>query len=503
MKYRSKQVILILAHKNIQQLIKLVSYFEGKCDLFIHVDKKAKFSKEDLISLSKMPGVKKVYQRFSVSWAGFSILRCELFLLKEALKHSNGDYFHLLSGQDYPLKPLNEFLHYFHETEKAGFLSCSQLPHTQFDNGTYFRMQYYVLTDWINAKPKEGKNKVLKFIDWQRKLNFKRRIPDQIERLYGGSAWFSICRRCAEYLRDYTHEHPSFYKRLKYTFYPEEVYIASVLMNSAYAKDINNNENFRCILWNNPGKDCSPMDLTLEYLDKILKYGRTFFARKFEHPSCSSLVNAIDKYMLKEPSKGTSSTGCWLSCSFNDYDYDYGLTLGLLFLCRTLEIDSVLDLGCGPGYYVSDLQIEKIPAIGYDGNPHTSELSSLIMPKDTRYPCEEADVTEELNVSEPYDLVLFLNVGEYIPPQHEERVLNNLAACTGRYLIMNWASYKKHDERIVNAIPEETLLKKMEQHGFVLDKLATKVMRDHSRKKENKEGLLVFQVAGKAQNNVL
>lgn len=503
MNYKSKQVILILAHKNMSQLVKLVSYFEGKCDIFIHVDKKADFSKKELASLFQMSGVKGVYQKFSVSWAGFSILRCEMFLLEEALKHSDGDYFHLLSGQDYPLRPLDEFLHFFHETDREGFLRSRQLPYSLFDDATFFRMQYYVLTDWINAKPIEGKNKVFKFINWQKKLGIKRRIPDQLERLYGGSAWFSISKRSAEYLWDYTRKHPSFYRRLKYTFYPEEVYVGSVLMNSNWTGYIENDENLRCILWNNPGKDCSPIDLTSEHLEKILKSGKMFFARKFEYPSCESLVEIVDRYMLGSPSKEVSPTGCWLSCSFNDYDYDYGLTQGILFLCRTLEIDSVLDLGCGPGYYVSDLQKEKIAAIGYDGNPHTEKLSSLIMPKDTRYPCEEADVTEELNVSEPYDLVLFLNVGEYIPSQYEERVLNNLAACTGRYLIINWASHKKHDERIVNAIPEETLLKKMEQHGFVLDKLATKVMRDHSRKKENKEGLLVFQVAGKAQNNVL
>ena len=493
MDYNSKQVILIQAHKNMSQLVKLVSYFEGKCDIFIHVDKKADFSKKELSELSQMPGVRRVYQKFSVSWAGFSILRCEIFLLEEALKQSDGDYFHLLSGQDYPLRPLDDFLYFFHETNKEGFLKCKQLPYPLFDDSTFFRMQYYVFTDWINAKPIEGKKKVFKFINWQKRFGIKRRIPDQLERLYGGSAWFSISKRSAEFLRDYTNEHPSFFRRMKYTFYPEEVYVSSVLMNSRFTSHIEYEDNLRCILWNNPSKDCSPLDLTLEHLEKILKSGKMFFARKFESPSCESLVEVVNKYMLTKSSKEVSTTGCWHSCSFNDYEYDYGITRGLLFLCRTLELDTVLDLGCGPGYYVSDLQKEKISAIGYDGNPHTEKLSSLIISKDSRHPCGKVDVTEELTVGHPYDLVLFLNVGEYIPPQFQERILTNLSACTGRYLIINWESCNTGDKRIVNALSEEVLVKKLEQQGFILDKLATKVMRDHALKKENKEGLLVFQ----------
>lgn len=35
-----KQIILIMAHKNREQIERLVNYFEGKCDIIIHLDKK-------------------------------------------------------------------------------------------------------------------------------------------------------------------------------------------------------------------------------------------------------------------------------------------------------------------------------------------------------------------------------------------------------------------------------------------------------------------------------
>lgn len=493
MGYRSKQVVLILAHKNMSHLVKLINYFQGKCDIFIHVDCKSDFSKVQLAELSKMAGVKRVYKKYSVSWAGFSILKCELFLIEEALKYSNGDYFHLLSGQDYPLQPLDDFLKYFHETCCDGFIKCEQIPFANFDNSTFFRMQYYVLTDWINGKTDYGMDKLHKIINIQKRIGIKRNIPDQLERLYGGSAWFSISKRCANFLYNYTKKHPSFYKRLKYTFYPEEVYVNSVLMNSNFSQHIDNYNNLRCIIWNNPGQDSSPVNLTVEYLEKILKTGKMFFARKFEYPACESLVKIIDKYMLATPFKGTSHTGYWHSCSFNDYDYDYGLSQGLKFLCNILKLKTVIDLGCGPGYYVSDLQKASIKAIGYDGNTHAVNLSKLLLPNDTRYHCYQLDLTEEFYIEHPYDLVLFLNVGEYIPKEYEKHVLDNISNCTGKYLIINWESQKKADDRIKNIIPEKLLINKIEHKGFVIDKLATKVIRDYSRKKDNKENILVFK----------
>lgn len=35
-----KHAILILAHKNVPQLCRLVKYFDRDCEVFIHIDKK-------------------------------------------------------------------------------------------------------------------------------------------------------------------------------------------------------------------------------------------------------------------------------------------------------------------------------------------------------------------------------------------------------------------------------------------------------------------------------
>lgn len=491
---KNGQVILIQAHKNKSQLCRLISYFRGECDIFIHIDKTSAFTSEDIDEISGLPGVRKVYRKYSVHWAGFSILQCEIFLLQEALKHSDGTYFHLLSGQDYPLRPLSEFLHhFFHEVTSDGYISNKQMPHSGVDDSTFYRFDYFVFTDYIQARAEKGFRLVHRLIDWQKKLGIKRRIPDQVPRLYGGSAWFSISRRSAKYLVDYTRNSPALYRRMRFTFYPEESYVGTVLMNSGFSNNINNSDNLRFIYWNKPGRERSPVNLTVKHLERILKNSTAFFARKLEYPESEPLMELIDRYMLEEPSRAASDTGCWQTRSFSSYTYDRGLSDGLLYLCRTLGVKTVLDLGCGPGYYVSDLQRSGIAAIGYDGNPNTEELSALVMPEDTRFPCGQADVTEELTVGHPYDMVLFTGVGEYIPVQHEDRVLRNLAVCTGRYLVVNWASDGGGDERIVNAMDEGTLVERLGAHGFTLDRLATRVLRDHARSDGNRKRVTVFQ----------
>ena len=102
-----------MAHKNIETLHHLVDYFNKDCYVFIHIDKKTKIKDETIQHIETKPQVVKIYRQYNVHWGGFSMLKCEMFLLKEAYKLSDADYFHLISGEDYPIKPLNEFNDFF------------------------------------------------------------------------------------------------------------------------------------------------------------------------------------------------------------------------------------------------------------------------------------------------------------------------------------------------------------------------------------------------------
>lgn len=99
--------IIILAHKNISQVARLAGYFERDCDVFVHIDKKQKIEPSELCQLERMHQVRLVSRKYDVNWGGSSILECEICMLRLAMEHSEAEYFHLISGQDYPVRPLD------------------------------------------------------------------------------------------------------------------------------------------------------------------------------------------------------------------------------------------------------------------------------------------------------------------------------------------------------------------------------------------------------------
>lgn len=131
-----KHAIIIIAHKNFNHLVHLIEYFEKDCYLFVHIDKKSDFTKHEINQITAIPHVVKVYKKYAVHWGGFSMLKCEMFLLKESLHLCNAEYFHLLSGQDYPVKPLSKFLRFFNINKGKEFMQMVHLPHLGWDKNT-------------------------------------------------------------------------------------------------------------------------------------------------------------------------------------------------------------------------------------------------------------------------------------------------------------------------------------------------------------------------------
>lgn len=489
-----EQAILLLVHKNIEQVRKLISYFDGQCEIYIHVDKGASIAKEETNSLSQGPGVKLVCSKYKVHWAGFSILKAEIYLLRKVLEQGNARYFHLLSGQDYPLRPLDEFLHFFSHTSALGYVNCQHLPCPATDDNTYYRLQHYVLSDYMDTKGAKGKKKVWDIVDWQKKYGIKRRIPDYVDHLFGGSAWFSIHRDVAQYLVDYTKKHPAFFRRMRFTYIPEEIYVPSVILNSPYQHAIVTNNNCRTILWNYEAVDCSPKNIHVDDFRNLLSNPKGFFSRKFEMPDSQSVIDLIDKgLLLRQPLK-VMKNGGWDTWDIYSYDYDMGLSNGLVSFCREFTIRTVCDFGCGPGWYVANLRAKGISAVGYDVNPHVVQLSDMMNGQAGINCCGMADFAQEVNATVKFDVILFLSVGQYIPKEYESVVFDNLKRNASKYVILSWASGKYQGENFVNRLDEKVLIHGMcDDGGFVHNEVASSCLRKTCYLPFYKDTILVFQ----------
>lgn len=167
-----KHAIIILAHKDLEDLEKLVSYFTTDCYVFIHIDKKV-FTHDDIITqLSSLHMVMGILHKYNVNWGGYSILKCEMFMLKYAMKMCNAEYFHIISAQDYPVRPLDEFLRYFEINKGYDFIQYRSIPNKCWERNTFFRFQYFFPYDYCRTKESLLKWKQ-RIISFQRKINFK------------------------------------------------------------------------------------------------------------------------------------------------------------------------------------------------------------------------------------------------------------------------------------------------------------------------------------------
>ena len=428
-----KHAILIMAHNEYRHLKHLVEYFNHECYVFIHFDKKGTCTEEEISEAKNWLNVIQVYKKFSVHWGGFSMLKCELFLLREALVKSDADYFHLLSGQDYPIKPLEHFLNHFERNKGHDFVSFVHLPHPQWQNNTYSRFTYFYPFDFFKHGIRYSKI-IDKIKSLQNKFHYKRRIPDQFEHLYGGSQWFSLTRESVSMILDYTSRKRSFLNRLKWTFAPEECYIQTVAKNILPKEKIIRS-NMRFIRWVFEN-DNKPSNLGIEHF-YLLASSNMLIARKFKNPFSRKLIPAIDKYLLKDNQCQRKSNGTWIYDGYLLYKYDSTFVIGICKYCEWMNFKYILDAGCGSGMLVAAFRRMGYAASGIDSNPYTPELSARLL-SDNDIPCEVIDLTEEITADREFDLVLCLDVLQYIPETHLLKVINNLVNLTKSSLIISY-----------------------------------------------------------------
>ena len=122
-----KHAFLIMIHENFGQVARLIKKLDNQwADIYIHVDKKALFTKEDEEMLKNSCKESSVYfsKRISVTWGGYSQIVAYMQLLKEAAVN-NYDYYHLISGVDFPVKPMSYIYDFFERNNGTEFIQLA------------------------------------------------------------------------------------------------------------------------------------------------------------------------------------------------------------------------------------------------------------------------------------------------------------------------------------------------------------------------------------------
>jgi len=215
-----KVAILILAHKNLEQLELLITSLCGDFDIYVHVDSKWDIPLKEL-NLKYNNVV--FFKEYDIAWGGRNIMLATISLFKIAGAKNLYDYYFFISGQDLPLKT-NE--HIIKELEELN--GASLVKYRRASDGDLDRMRYY----WEN----DTKNPIFRYAikiirKLQRILRIKRSLYP-INVYYRHSMWFALHKNALRYVLEFLDKNPKYIKKLKYTTLIDEIWLATILVNS-------------------------------------------------------------------------------------------------------------------------------------------------------------------------------------------------------------------------------------------------------------------------------
>ncbi len=285
---------LILAHGSFGQLERLVRRLSpaGADTVVVHID--AKVPDDDFgrvrESLGRISPNVLFSERVRSDWGGFALVEAAGKLI-DALERSGRSYRYasLLSGKDYPIKPVGALRSFLARHDRQEFIEC-------FD---FFLEPFFVRGirservdyRWPFTVERFGAH-VFKLWSMLQGLADVRRVPPRGMRLVAGSQWWTLSREALSEARRFM-EDPQRDAFFRTTFVPDELVFSTALANSSLADRISG-RNLRCITWLPSGTPRAflPSDFAR------LAASDAFFARKVDATIAPDLIDKIDAELL-------------------------------------------------------------------------------------------------------------------------------------------------------------------------------------------------------------
>lgn len=239
----SKIVYFIISHKNPEQVIRLAKTLINSTNSEVVIQHDYSSSYLDPAAFINMRNVHLLERSVPAYWGGFSLVTLTLRGIEWILTHLRFDWLVYLSGQDYPIQPLNQIEEFLQSTSYDGFISGVSLEEglpcgsIECPIGGDFGMQcsdcskryyyqYYSMPPIIIRFLKKS----IRVFRKAQTILCVRSVPSPIGlkesveiralwremgnslKCYKGSQWFTINRGCADYIHQFANKNPSFLK---------------------------------------------------------------------------------------------------------------------------------------------------------------------------------------------------------------------------------------------------------------------------------------------------
>lgn len=316
---RHEFVYLILSHNKLDQLIRLIKTLRAgspESAILLHHD--AKSALPDMAKLNEIGGVYLVEPRVPVQWGDVSQLDALLGCITYALQKLDFSWLSVISGQDYPLRPLTVIEAELRDTSYDAFVKAAPVATGPYRTRYYLRYRPLPRFRYAYRLPRQ----MLSAMAWLRRQLNQRQSLFKIEggtrglptllgigtlkhpfteyfACYKGSDWFTLSRGAATSLVEFGLQQPGILKHYRQTFIPSESYFQTVLWNNKDLRICDDNRRF--IVWQGT-KIAHPKTLTVEDLDAMTRSGKDF-GRKFDAAVDSTVLDELER-RLHGPIKG-------------------------------------------------------------------------------------------------------------------------------------------------------------------------------------------------------
>lgn len=285
------QAVIILAHKNIDQVIKLANLLNEKFEVYIHFDQKIQLTDAQRSALDKLEV--HYFSFVAVNWGAWSIVDATIKIMREIVKKPMIDYIHVISGQDWPLKNIEDIYNFYEHNSNIYLANHAAGKNKKSGEFIINWQKYYFYYDKINRKTIFGKIfhrfsmmvQSICRVDKLKKYNFKGEI-------YTGSQWCDLPIDAVRYLLDYVDKNPKIMQIFKTGFCSDEFWMQTILVNNEQMKARIINNNHRFIKWQKQ-HGSYPAILDETDFDEIEK-SDAHFGRKFDLQYSQTLIDKLN-----------------------------------------------------------------------------------------------------------------------------------------------------------------------------------------------------------------
>lgn len=221
---------IVLAHTDPAHIARLCRKLAADADVYVHIEAHSELE-PFRAPVADLANVRFVEPRLHCRWGSWNAVAATVSLLENALRGGDYDRIVFLQGLDYPIKPAGEIRAFFEAHRDTEFLRACDV--TASDD-PYFKEMCRVV---FFRSEEDIFHKVLEKVMQHGKIYLRSGlVPTETGKVHAfwGSAQWALTGACARYVVDFYHSQPTFNKWFRNAFPIDEMYFATVVMNSPF-----------------------------------------------------------------------------------------------------------------------------------------------------------------------------------------------------------------------------------------------------------------------------